>query len=144
MILGVCHPVTGLCVCFCELVSVCSGIGRGERGLCFTIVHHCLVTDGLVTDVGWAELGCWYCRATVPVGQLCRGHSVEAPHLSRSGNRTHLTIFRVISPLWPFPALGFAFAICAESLKLQSTLSVDNEIRRIGIALSSMCAFKFK
>ena len=113
-----------VCVFLWACVCVCSGIAREESGLCFTIVHHSLVTGGLVTDVGWAELGCWSHRATVPLGQLCRGHSVEAPHLSRSRNWTHLTIFRVICPLWPFPALGFAFAICTGSPKLHSLLWV--------------------
>ena len=64
---------------------MCSGIGRGERGLCLTIVHHSLVTDGLVTDAGRADLGCWSHGATVPVGQLRRAHSAGAPHLSGLG-----------------------------------------------------------
>lgn len=114
--------VTGLCVCFYELVSVCSGIGRGERGLCFT-VSTLLVTD--VGIIGWAWLLVLQGHSTC--GQLCRDHSVEAPHLSRSRNPNILHNFQKSSLLCPFPALRFVFAICAESLKLQSTLSADNE-----------------
>lgn len=103
---------------------MCSGIGREKEG--------CV---SLLSTTAWSQMwgGLSLVAGTAGPQYLwtaLQGHSVEAPHLSRSGDRTHLTIFRIISPLWPFPALRFVFtAICAESLKLQSTLSADNEIK---------------
>lgn len=122
-------------------------VGGGEK--CYFSLLSTTPTEGLIIDVGRSGLGCSSHKATVPMwatlwGRL--GGAFSATQVQESST-SQLRFYNFLGHL-SFVDLPCSWVcICSMhwvSLITQSALSVRDEIMRMGIIMSSKCAFKFK